>query len=250
MALKLPVGWVLAAGLLLATPEARAQFDQRRAHPGGLAASADRPVGMAEVGVGWLTLPGAEVCVDRARQNCDSGDTSLELELWQLYRANLKFAAGAGITLGLVPTTDAPARDAAQIQGEDAIVRDHSRGYLTVEAIGRYYPFVGDNLEAWLGITGGLVVVSDSFASNAPFSDKALVGPRSQTIRTEGYTIGLAGGAAYALAPNWSLGASLRYGSWFLPQEPETNPLGDQASLTGQNNLFAFGVSIAYRIPL
>jgi hypothetical protein len=233
---------------LLSSAAARAQLDKPRSHPGGLAASADRPVGMAEFGVGWLTLPGAEVCVEST--GCEQGDTSLELELWQLYRANLAFAFGAGITLGLVPTTDAPPRDADPVTGEDPIVRDHSRGYFMVETIGRYYPFVGDNLEAWVGVTAGLVVVSDSFASNKPVSDTAFVGPRAQTIRTEGYTIGLAGGLAYALAPNWSLGGSVRYGSWFLPRDPERNPLGDQASLTGQNNVVAFGISVAYRIPL
>ena len=236
---------------MLASAPASAQTDLQRAHPGGLAASADRPVGMAEFGVGWLTLPGAEVCTDRSRESCEKGDTSLELEVWQLYRANIAFAFGAGLTLGLVPTTDAPPRDAQPVApGEEPIVRDHSRGYFTVEAIGRYYPFVGENFEAWVGLTGGLVVVSDSFASDRPFSDKALIGPRSQTIRTEGYTVGLAVGAAYSVAPNWSLGAGLRYGSWFLPNKAETNPLGDEASLTGQNNLFAFGINVAYRIPL
>jgi hypothetical protein len=242
---------VVAGALALLWPcPAAAQSDSPRSHPGGLEAPAHRPVGIAEAGIGWLTLPGAEVCVDENRSNCDEGDTSLELEVWQLYRANLAFAFGAGITLGLVPTTDAPARNAIQVEGEEPIARDHSRGYFTIEGIGRYYPFVGQNLEAWVGLTGGLVVVSDSYTSNDPPSDNALVGPRGQTIRTEGYTVGLATGVAYALAPNWSLGASLRYGSWFLPGKPASNPLGDAASLTGQNNLFAFGINVAYRAAL
>jgi hypothetical protein len=242
----------LIAGIGASWPGvARGQTDSPRSHPGGLAAPAHRPVGIAELGIGWLTLPGAEVCVDTARSSCEQGDTSLELELWQLYRANLAFAFGAGITLGLVPTTDAPATDAAPAPGQQPIVRDHSRGYFTVEAIGRYYPFVGQNLEWWVGLTGGLVVVSDSYSADQnPDSEYALVGPRGQTIRTEGYTIGLATGIAYALAPNWSLGGSLRYGSWFLPGERASNPLGDTASLTGQNNLFAFGINIAYRVAL
>jgi hypothetical protein len=229
---------------------AAAQVDHSpRSHPGGLAAPAHRPVGIAEVGVGWLTLPGAEVCAGGG-SSCEQGDTSLELEMWQLYRANLLFAFGAGITLGLVPTTDAPARDAAPVAGQEPITRDHSRGYFTVEAIGRYYPFVGENLEWWVGTTFGLVVVSDSYTSNQRESDYALVGPRAQTIRTEGYTVGLATGVAYSIAPNWSLGASLRYGSWFLPELAASNPLGDGASLNGQNNLFAFGINVAYRIAL
>lgn len=242
---------VAAALVTLAAP-ARAQVvDKRHAHPGGLAAPSDRPVGMAELGIGWLTLPSAQLCTQQSQQDCKTGDSSPDLEAWQLYRANLAFAFGAGITLGLIPTTIEPPKDAQPVPaGEQPIVRDHSRSYFTVEGIGRYYLFVGDSIEAWAGITGGLVVVSDSFSSQRPFSDKAFVGPRAQTIRTEGYTIGLAVGGAYSLAPNWSLGASLRYGEWFLPKSPATNVLGDQASLTGTNAMFSLGVNVAYRIPL
>lgn len=229
--------------------DARAQIEEGRAHPEGLAGSVVRPVGMAEFGVGWLTLPGAEVCGSQSR--CTQGDTSLDLEAWQLYRANLRFAFGAGVALGLVPTTDAPRSEPEPVEGEDPIERDHSRGYLTIEGIVRYYPFVGEDWEAWGGLTGGLLVLSDTFATPAgKYEDKALVGPRGITIRSEGYTIGLAAGAAYSLAANWSLGGTLRYGNWFLPSEPERDALGDQASLTGRNTMFALGINIAYRVAL
>ncbi|HMJ14878.1 MAG TPA: hypothetical protein VK524_25875, partial [Polyangiaceae bacterium] len=186
--------WV-AGALLLAAPEARAQIDEGRAHPGGLAGSLTRPVGMAEFGVGWLTLPGAEVCGGPTQASCQQGDTSLELEAWQLYRANLRFAFGAGLTLGLVPTTDAPRSIPDPVEGEDPIERDHSRGYLTIEGIARYYPWVGESWEVWAGVTGGVVILSDTFATPpGKYEDKALVGPRGITIRSEGYTIGLAAG--------------------------------------------------------
>ena len=63
----------------------------------------------------------------------------------------------AGLLLGLIPTTDAPRRDPEGIQ------RDHSRRYLTLEGMLRYYPYVGEKFELWLGVTGGLVVLSDRF---------------------------------------------------------------------------------------
>ena len=241
--------FALCGCLWFGATNAAAQIEEGRAHPSGLAGSVVRPVGMAEFGVGWLTLPGAEVC--GGPSSCTQGDTSLELEAWQLYRANLRFAFGAGVTLGLIPTTDAPRSAPEPVAGEDPIERDHSRGYLTIEGIVRYYPFVGENWEAWGGLTGGFVVVSDTFATPAgKYEDKALVGRRGITIRTEGYTIGLAAGAAYSLAANWSLGGTLRYGNWFLPSDPESDALGDQASLKGRNTMFAFGINIAYRVAL
>ena len=204
----------------------------------------DRPTGMAEVGLGWLVLPAAEVCVERDIAGCTKGDSSLELDAWQLYRPNRRFALGAGITLGLTPTTDAPRQDPAGVH------RNHSRGYFTVEGIFRYYPYAEDPFEVWLGLTSGLVVVSDRFESAEGSNDKALVGPRGVTIRTEGYTIGLATGVAYSFAPRWSVGGTLRYGSWFLPSQPAQDPLGDEASLVGQNDVFSLAVSVSYRIGL
>jgi opacity protein-like surface antigen len=234
------IGLVILTSSASALGQTDATLDDRAS---GLAALR-RPMGIAEFGVGWLTLPGAEVCVERSQAGCEKGDTSFELEAWQLYRADLDFAFGAGATLGLITTTDAPRSD------PEGIERDHGRNYFTVEMIARYYPFVGRTLEAWVGLTGGLVVVSDTFESREHMTDKALVGPRGLTIRTEGYTVGVAIGAAYALAAQWTVGATLRYGNWFLPQEPEHNVLGDEASLAGRNAMFAFGLSVAYRIPL
>ena len=42
-----------------------------------------RAVGMAEVGLGWLVLPAADVCVERDIAGCTTGDSSLELDAWQ-----------------------------------------------------------------------------------------------------------------------------------------------------------------------
>jgi hypothetical protein len=195
-------------------------------------------------GVGWLTLPGAEVCIDR-KTGCSEGDTSLALDLWQLYRQSRRFAFGAGILLALIPTTDAPKQDPQGVQ------RDHARRYFTVEGMLRYYPYVGETVEWWVGGTGGLVVVSDRFVvKEDQEDDRALLGPRGVTVRTEGGTIGIAGGPVLSLAPHWSLGLTLRYGHWFLPEEPAHDPLGSQASLTGRNTVFSAGVTVEPRHPI
>jgi hypothetical protein len=204
-------------------------------------AALDRPTGMAEAGFGWLTLPGADVC---SPAGCKAGDTSFELDAWQLYRQNLRIAFGAGLLLGLIPTTDAPRRDPQGIE------RDHSRKYLTLEGMLRYYPYVGEKFEFWAGLTGGLVVLSDRFKVVDNYDDKPLVGPPGVTIRTEGGTLGLAFGGAYELSKNWSVGGSLRAGYWFLPSTPATDPLKDKASVAGRNFVSSLGFNVAYRISL
>jgi hypothetical protein len=223
-------------------PEAGTDEDPRLAR--GFAAT-NRPTGIAELGVGWLTLPGAAVCAERSSgSGCKKGDTSFELDAWQMYRSSRRFAFGAGLLFGLIPTTDAPRSDPV------GITRSHSRSYLTLEGSIRHYPYVGESVELWWGVSGGLAVVSDRFEVSDKNSDLALVGQRGVTIRSEGATIGLLGGAAFYLAQHWSLGTTLRYGNWFLPTTAAKDPLLDEASLTGRNTMFALGLSLAYRIPL
>jgi hypothetical protein len=200
----------------------------------------DRPTGIAEAGFGWLTLPGADVC---SQVGCKAGDTSFELDGWQLYRQNTRLAFGAGLLLGLIPTTDAPRSDPMGIE------RNHIRKYLTLEGMLRYYPYVGEKFELWVGLTGGLVVVSDRFQVVDVY-DKPLIGPSGVTIRTEGGTLGLAFGGAWELSQHWSLGGSFRFGNWFLPDKPAVDPLTDHASIAGRNSVFSLGLNVAYRIPL
>lgn len=201
----------------------------------------DRPTGIAEAGFGWLTLPGAEVC---SPAGCKASDTSFELDAWQLYRQNLRLAFGAGFMLALIPTTEAPRSD------PDGIERDHTRKYLTLEGMLRYYPWVGQTSEIWLGLTGGLVVLSDRFVVVDDYDDKPLIGPPGVTIRTEGGTLGLALGGAYELSKNWSVGGSLRFANWFLPDRPAEDPLKDKASVGGRNSVASLGFNVAYRISL
>lgn len=200
----------------------------------------DRPVGIAEFGLGAFSLPGAEIC---GPGSCSQGDVSFELDAWQLYRPAVRYAFGAGVTMGLLTIRTPGKEDPA------AIERDHDRGYLTVETIGRYYAYVGDTVEAWAGLTTGLAIVRDSFADKRK-TEVALVGPRSAPIRTEGLALGFAVGSTFALSSNWAVVGSVRYGAWFLPNKPGTDPFGDKASLTGQTNVVAVSLGVGYRIPL
>jgi hypothetical protein len=204
----------------------------------------DHVFGMAELGVGMLTLPGAHVCTDRATSRCKQGDSSIMIEGWQLIRATRSFAAGAGITLALFPTTDVP------LNGTQDIERDHRRSYFTAEGLIRWYPLTTPSWEVWLGTTGGLVVVADTYSSKEAQPDRALVGPRGVTTRTEGYTLGFALGGARPLIGDWTIGASLRYGFWSLPKTAEKNPFGDEASITGRNSMLLLGITIGYKISI
>jgi len=205
-------------------------------------AAQTRPAGMVEANVGVLTLPGAEVCVERSA-GCSKGDVVFALEGWELYRATRRWAFGAGAVVGLVPT-------AHPRQPPDAVPRDHTRSYLTFEGMLRYYPYVGKDFEWWAGVQGGLVVVSDRFDVINETDERALLGGSGVTIRTEGGSIGLATGFAYGLSDHWSLLGSLRFSEWFLPKEPARDPLGSQASLTGRNETFTLAFGVSYRASL
>jgi hypothetical protein len=198
--------------------------------------------GMAEMGVGLLTLPGAEVCIAR-KLGCSKGDTSLTLSGWPLFRRG-NFAAGAGVTVGLTSSTDSPPNDTPDIP------RDHTRRYFSVEITGRYYVPITERVEGWVGVTTGLGVVNDSFQSQKGITEVAVAGPRSVTLLTEGYTIGVGVGVVYAVATNWRFGGGMRLSSWFLPNTPAHDPLGDEASLKGRVTTVEIGLTLAYRTRL
>jgi hypothetical protein len=125
-----------------------------------------------------------------------SGGTEL---LWvsggrQLVRLDIGFAFGAGITLGLIPTTDAPRDD------PPGITRSHRRGYMTIETLARYYAWQTHNVEGWIGAGGGLVVVSDTFVSDEDRDQTAFVGTPGVTLRTEGLSLLAGAGVSIVLS--------------------------------------------------
>lgn len=201
----------------------------------------ERVMGMAELSLGWLVLPAASVCGD---QGCTQGDSSPLIEVWNLVRVDRRFALGGGVTLGLFPTTVTPIDDSSGIN------RQHTRGYLTIEGIGRYYPFAHGSFEGWIGPGLGLVVMSDSFASADGLSGDSYVGSPGVTLRSEGLSVFGAGGVAWLLGKHFQLGASARVGAWQLPDVPARSPLGDVASINGTTVFFSAGLSAALRAEL
>lgn len=205
-------------------------------------AAMTRPVGIAEGNLGVVILPLAEVCVERSA-GCNEGDVVFAFEGWELYRWSPEWAFGAGVMLGLLPT-------AHPRQPPETIPRDHTRSYLTFEGMLRYYPYVGESMEAWFGPFGGLVVVNDRFQVVDQDDDRDLLGTRGVTVRTEGGSLGLAAGMAYELANHWSLLGSLRLSQWFLSWTPQEDPLGSEASLSGRNSAITLSLGIGYRVAL
>jgi tRNA A-37 threonylcarbamoyl transferase component Bud32 len=199
--------------------------------------------GMAEVGLGLLTLPTAQVCIERAEAGCSRGDRSLLLSGWPIFRRD-QLALGAGVGFGLSPSADAPQST------EVSIPRDHHRSYFTLEVTARYYVPLNAGLDGWLGLTTGLVVVNDTFRPLEGRTEQALVGPRGVTLLTEGGTLGIAGGMTAMLSPSLLVGGHVRGSNWFLPQEPATNALGDEASLQGNVLALELSVTLAYRSRL
>ena len=206
----------------------------------GSAAGGDRefsrPYGAVEFGIGILALPDARVC---GEAGCDRGDVSLEVDAWPLFRASPSFALGAGLTLALTPTQDVP-------QGDQPFPRDHSRRYFQAEGMGRYYFLHGQSLEAWTGLSAGLVVVSDNFRTRGGTSDITLIGADSANIATEGLSLGWGAGVTFGVSDALQVGGTLRIASWLLPSSHERISFGEEASLGDRVTMINASLVVAY----
>jgi len=234
------IAWVtaaLAASFVARVAEAQEEL-AGRADP-----NAHATVGMAEFGVGLLSLPNASVCGSSTRSECSKGDNSVALSAWPLFRWG-HFATGAGVMLGLTSSTDAPRNDPPDVP------RDHTRRYFAVEITGRYYVPITGGFEGWVGITSGLGVVNDTFQSQQGLTDQALIGQRGITLLTQGYTLGLGFGLDAPIAANWLIGGRARIADWFLPGTSQTDPFEDTASLRGVVTTVDISLTIAYRSRL
>ncbi|HVY48020.1 MAG TPA: hypothetical protein VHB21_19165, partial [Minicystis sp.] len=177
--------------------------------------------------------------------NCQQGEASLSLGIHFLYR-DREWGLGAGIEWATTLRTDAA-------RGDASLERQHSRRYFLVEGQFRYYPVRRGAWEWWTGATLGGVVVNDSWsemADRSPPSDADIQGPRAATLGTEGLAAGVGTGLEWVFLRNLSLGADLRYESWFLPTTRNILPTGDVASLSGRVDMFELGLLVAYRIAL
>ncbi len=196
-----------------------------------------QPYGVVEFGIGFMALPDAKLCGGAA--GCDVGDLSLEVDAWPLFRASPAFAVGAGMTLALTPIQEVPQRTTT-------FQRDHSRRYFLVEGIGRYYFVHGSALEAWTGISTGLVVVSDNFRTKTGLPEMTIIGSDSANIATEGLSLGIGAGVTFGLNDHLQVGGTLRVANWYLPSTPEVIAFGEEASLAGRVTMLNIAVTVAY----
>jgi len=206
----------------------------------------DRPHTLAEVNTGLLLLPGAQVCPTSLDPSaCKRGEASFAVGLTNLYRVHA-FGFGAGIQWATTLRSDAAL-------GDPSLQREHTRSYFLVEGLFRYYFLHSKSWDFYAGGTAGLVVVNDSWSENAdrnPVMDTDFVGPRAATLGTEGFTVGVSGGAEWTFLPNWSFGPTLRYANWFLPSQRLMSPTLDVASLAGRLDMIDVSARITYHIAL
>lgn len=199
---------------------------------------------LVSVTAGLLSLPAADVC-PRSFTSCEKGETSVSLGVYNQYRIG-RFGLGASVSW-------AASLLSGTAPGAPELGREHDRSYFLVEGQLRYYGIQSDKWEWWGGATLGAVIIKDAWtieSDRAPYADTAFVGPRASTLATEGLSAGIAIGGEWTVAPNWFLGTTLRYASWFLPTEPLQAPTGDTASLSGRVDMLEFGLLVAYRIAL
>jgi len=157
-----------------------------------------------------------------------------------LFGVNQRFAVGAAASLALTPFSRVPA-------DPEGVEREHARVYLMADMVGRMNQLVYPNYRGFLLASTGLVVISDTYRSLRGVTDRALVGPRGVTLRTEGFGVGVGFGIETWLSSLTTLGGKIHSGLWLLPSERATDALGDHASMSGVNSfvMVTLGVGLS-----
>jgi len=157
-----------------------------------------------------------------------------------LFGVNQRFAVGAAASLALTPFSRVPA-------DPEGVEREHARVYLMADMVGRMNLLVYPNYRGFLLASTGLVVISDTYRSLRGVTDRALVGPRGVTLRTEGFGVGVGFGIETWLSSLTTLGGKIHSGLWLLPSERATDALGDHASMSGVNSfvMVTLGVGLS-----
>lgn len=233
---------VLALGVAL-TSASSARADSQEESAAVSAYSLDRPHTLVDVGLGALTLPAAKLCTSLS---CTTTDLTLLIALRHLYKWNRHWGVGAGISWGLRPGTDD-----ATVHGPDgvSVARTHARNYFSVAGNARYYPVAEDQWHLWVGLTSGIIVVSDRYA----LSEKgtSIVGPKNVTVASEGFMAGLGFGFDWSLARNWTVGAWTTQMIWHFPATRScAQTVGDCATVSGSLFSFETGLSVTYRVRM
>jgi hypothetical protein len=213
----------------------------------------DRPHTVAELEAGIIALPTAPISPgqrggDTPFGTIGRGDATLQTGLHILYRFARELEIGAGALFAPSPTSDKE-YGGKEYGGLRALPRTHSRSYLFLGGEGRYIPLHYKYLEAWVGLSVGGVVVADRFVTEGD-SVPAILGTREVTIRTEGFALGVQGGASYYLTENWIVGLNLRAYRWVLPETARCSSIGDCATLSGTVEALEAGLTVGFRLPL
>lgn len=221
------------------------ELEKKKPRPGLL----DQQHTVAEFEAGVLALPTAPISAsqrggDTPFGTIGKGDATILTGLHLLYRGSPEWALGAGFSFAPRPTSD------AESGGNSGIDRSHSRSYLLVGVEGRYFPFRYRVVEAWVGLAGSVVVVADRYSWESATPVPAILGSRTVTIRSEGFSLGVQAGGNWMFAEKWVLGVTTRVSRWILPQTPSCSPVGDCATLSGTVEAFELGLNLGYRIPL
>ncbi len=215
----------------------------------------DRPHTVAELDAGILALPGAPISPSNRGGatplgTVGSGDATLQTGLHLLFRASGEWSVGAGATFAPRPTSD------YNYGGASGLSRTHSRSYLTMGGEGRYYPLRFRWFEGWFGLRAGAVIIGDRFSTNEGSLVPPILGSKTVTVSTEGFSIGVQAGADYLLTDQWVIGIALRADRWILPtqkpfsQESSCDAIGDCPTLTGSVAAFEMDLTVGYRLPL
>jgi hypothetical protein len=235
----------------IVVPRVAQAEDPQNDHPSLL----DRPHTVAEIEGGIIVLPQAPIsAANRGGATpigkVGNGDATVQTGLHLIYRATRDWAIGAGALFAPSPTSD------KDYGGAGRLSRTHSRSYLFLGGEARYFPLRSRWFEAWVGVTGGGLIIGDRFATNDAPALPSILGTNTVTVSTEGFAIGAQMGASYLITDQWVVGLTLRGDSWFLPaqkpfsQETSCDPIGDCPTLTGTVAAFEVGISVGYRIPL
>jgi hypothetical protein len=92
--------------------------------------------------------------------------------------------------------------------------------------------------------------VADRFSTDTTDKVPGILGTPDVTISTQGFAIGVQAGGSYYLSESWIAGANLRGYHWILPEDRQCSPIGDCATLSGSVQVFEFGLTVGYRLPL
>jgi hypothetical protein len=201
----------------------------QQAQPGSRTKSTE-----AELGLGWLAMPWAQVC---STADCVRGDGTFLFHFSGLFHFHERWAVGLGGDLGFWPTAEPSLSDDASDSD-----RELSRDYYTLSIEGRFFPWRTmqgaphpGRVIPYLGGDVGFALLSERYYS-PPLDENGAVriGEPGSLLRNQGFIARGFLGADIGLTRALALGLSVRAGGvWFEPRK--FTPFNDQSTVAGWN---------------